>query len=71
MITRHLAPFGLTLPAIGQGMSGMGTYAGHSPDRLKERKAAIRAGIERGLTLLDTANTYGGGFSEEVVGETV
>ncbi len=35
------------------------------------RIAALRHGVARGLTYIDTAPLYGGGFSEEVVGEAL
>src|SRR5205085_8974977 len=36
-----------------------------------EEVAAIRRGIDLGLTLIDTAEMYGDGRSEEVVGEAI
>ena len=33
--------------------------------------AAIRLGLDLGLTLLDTAEVYGNGFSEEVIGQAI
>jgi aryl-alcohol dehydrogenase-like predicted oxidoreductase len=33
--------------------------------------AALRAGIENGLTLIDTAEVYGDGAAEELVGEAI
>ncbi|MDF3931222.1 aldo/keto reductase [Pseudomonas citronellolis] len=55
------------VPAIGQGTWRMGE------DR-RERKrevAALREGVERGLTLIDTAEMYAEGGAEEVVGEAI
>lgn len=58
---------GLALPAIGQGTWYMGENAGQ---RQKEI-AALRAGIDAGLTLIDTAEMYADGGAEEVVGEAL
>lgn len=58
---------GLALPAIGQGTWYMGENAGQ---RQKEI-AALRAGIDAGLTLIDTAEMYADGGAEEVVGEVL
>ncbi|MBS1203885.1 MAG: hypothetical protein H6R25_784 [Proteobacteria bacterium] len=56
-----------TLPAIGQGTWYMGE---NSHARTKEVDA-LRAGIDLGLTLIDTAEMYAEGGAEEVVGEAL
>ncbi len=65
-MTIELAP-GLAVPPIGQGTWGMGERA----DRRQAEAAALRAGIELGLTLIDTAEMYGEGGAEEVVGAAI
>lgn len=55
------------LPAIGQGTWYMGEQAG-----LRQTEVdALRAGIDLGLTLIDTAEMYADGGAEEVVGEAI
>jgi len=55
------------LPAIGQGTWYMGENA-----QLRSKEAdALRAGIDCGLTLIDTAEMYADGGAEEVVGEAL
>lgn len=44
---------------------------GESPGRRREEIAALRAGIDLGLTLIDTAEMYGDGASERLVGEAI
>ncbi|MEN0105090.1 MAG: aldo/keto reductase [Pseudomonas sp.] len=56
-----------TLPAIGQGTWRMGEQAGERQAEV----AALRLGIELGMTLIDTAEMYGEGGAEEVVGEAL
>lgn len=56
-----------TLPAIGQGTWYMGENAGQRQNEV----AALRAGIDMGLTLIDTAEMYADGRAEEVVGEAI
>ncbi|MEH0885640.1 aldo/keto reductase [Enterobacter sp. UNJFSC 003] len=55
------------LPAIGQGTWYMGEKAGQR----QIEAAALRAGIDLGLTLIDTAEMYAEGGAEEVVGEAI
>ena len=52
---------------LGQGSWGMG----EKPGRRAAEVAALRRGLELGLTLIDTAEMYGEGGAEEVVGEAV
>ncbi|SEL42459.1 Aldo/keto reductase [Kosakonia sacchari] len=56
-----------TLPAIGQGTWYMGENSRARPKEV----AALRAGIDLGLTLIDTAEMYAEGGAEEVVGEAL
>jgi diketogulonate reductase-like aldo/keto reductase len=60
-------PSGETVPALGQGTWTMGDSA----RRRKEEVAALRLGIDLGMTLIDTAEMYASGGSEEVVGEAI
>lgn len=55
------------LPAIGQGT----WYMGESAGQRRAEVAALRAGIDLGLTLIDTAEMYADGGAEEVVGEAL
>src|SRR3954462_3306980 len=56
-------PNGETVPAFGQGTWHMG----EDRRRAAQEAAALRIGIELGMTLIDTAEMYGGGGAEEVV----
>ena len=60
-------PDGTRVPALGQGTWRMGEDGGAR----KAEVAALRLGIELGLTLIDTAEMYGEGGAEEVVGEAI
>ncbi|MEU2940752.1 aldo/keto reductase [Nocardiopsis alba] len=55
------------LPVLGQGTWGMGETASARADEV----AALRHGLDLGLGLIDTAEMYGSGGSEEVVGEAI
>jgi diketogulonate reductase-like aldo/keto reductase len=60
-------PDGTAVPALGQGTWHMGENAG----RAKQEVAALRLGIDLGVTLIDTAEMYGNGGAEAVVGEAI
>ncbi len=62
-----ILPDGTLLPAIGQGTWNMGDDA----SRRTEEIAALQAGIDAGMTLIDTAEMYGEGRSEELIGEAI
>ena len=60
-------PSGQKLPAFGMGTWRMGENA----QRRQQEIAALRRGMELGVTLIDTAEMYGEGGAEEVVAEAV
>lgn len=60
-------PDGISVPALGQGTWMMAEKAGRRADEIE----ALRAGIELGLTLIDTAEMYADGESERLVGEAI
>ena len=60
-------PDGTTVPALGQGTWMMA----EDPSRRAEEIAALRLGVELGLTLVDTAEMYADGESERLVGEAI
>jgi diketogulonate reductase-like aldo/keto reductase len=55
------------MPVLGQGTWRMGESSG----RRKEELKALRFGIDLGMTLIDTAEMYGEGGAEEIVGEAI
>jgi diketogulonate reductase-like aldo/keto reductase len=60
-------PGGVRVPRLGQGTWMMGENA----RRREEEVAALRHGLDLGLALIDTAEMYGDGGAEEVVGEAI
>jgi diketogulonate reductase-like aldo/keto reductase len=58
-------PDGTEVPALGQGTWHMGERASAA----KAEVAALKLGIQLGMTLIDTAEMYGNGGAEEVVAE--
>lgn len=65
---RHLRlRSGQDMPVLGQGTWGFGEAgAGRA-----EAVAALRLGLDLGVTLIDTAEMYGEGGAEEIVGEAI
>src|SRR5512144_2255182 len=70
MQKRKLGRSGLEVSAIGFGCMGMSFAYGTPPDR-NEMIALLRAAVERGVTLFDTAEAYGPFTNEELVGEAL
>jgi diketogulonate reductase-like aldo/keto reductase len=60
-------PSGKTVPALGQGTWRMGEDA----RRRKDEVAALRAGVDLGMTLIDTAEMYADGEAEVVTAEAI
>ncbi len=60
---------GLKVSAIGLGCMGMSEFYGPQDDR--ESIETIHRALELGITLLDTADMYGRGSNEELVGRAV
>lgn len=62
---------GKKISPIGLGTWKMGG-SGH-PETSDDRRniAALKYGIENGITLIDTAEMYGDGHSEELVGKAI
>ena len=58
---------GTMMPMLGQGAWNIG----ENPARRFEEIRALRKGVLMGMTLIDTAEMYGEGLSEELVGEAI
>jgi diketogulonate reductase-like aldo/keto reductase len=67
MLARPLGSTGVAVPVIGQGTWKMGE------DRAAHRQEldALRLGLDLGLTHIDTAEMYGSGGAERLVGEAI
>ena len=60
-------PDGKRVPVLGQGTWRMG----ESKSARAREVAALRLGIELGMSLIDTAEMYGDGGAEEIVAEAI
>ena len=66
-IPSYKLPSGAAMPAFGLGTWRMGENRG----RRAEEVAALRLGLDLGVTLIDTAEMYGDGGAEEIVAEAI
>ncbi|WP_406873218.1 aldo/keto reductase [Aminobacter sp. P9b] len=65
--TTATLPSGEAMPVLGQGTWMMG----EDRSRVADEVAALRLGLDLGVTLIDTAEMYGNGGAEKVVGEAI
>jgi len=70
METRKLGKSNLEVSAIGFGCMGLNFGYGPAVDK-QQGMEVIRAAVERGVTLFDTAEVYGPFVNEELVGEAL
>jgi aryl-alcohol dehydrogenase-like predicted oxidoreductase len=69
MESRRLGRDGPAVSALGLGAMSLSSVYGASDDA--ESVETIRAALELGITLIDTADAYGGGHNEELVGRAI
>ncbi|MBK1736229.1 aldo/keto reductase [Halorhodospira abdelmalekii] len=62
-----ILPSGEQVPALGQGTWHMGERSSERTDEV----AALKAGLDEGLSLIDTAEMYGDGGAERVVAQAI
>jgi diketogulonate reductase-like aldo/keto reductase len=60
-------PSGEAVPVLGQGTWEMAVRR----DLRAKEIAALRLGLDAGMTLIDTAEMYGGGAAESLVAEAI
>jgi diketogulonate reductase-like aldo/keto reductase len=60
-------PDGSRVPALGQGS----WHLAQGRHRASEEEEALRTGISLGLALIDTAETYGDGRAEQMIGHVI
>lgn len=68
---KPLGNSGVNIPVLAMGTWGIGGY--ETRDETYDRKwvQTLKKGIELGMVLIDTAEIYGEGHAEEIVGKTI
>lgn len=71
MKTKAIRRLTKPLPVVGQGTGQMGGV--FQPDYSQDRQCvrALRTGLDLGLTIVDTAEGYGGGHTEELIAQAI
>ncbi|WNQ13275.1 aldo/keto reductase [Paenibacillus aurantius] len=69
MQKRKLGKQGLEVSSLGLGCMGMSEFYSGRDD--KESQATIRHALDQGITFLDTADMYGVGRNEQLVGQAI
>jgi aryl-alcohol dehydrogenase-like predicted oxidoreductase len=69
MRTRKIGKNGPEVSVIGLGCMGMSEFYGKTDDN--ESKKTIIAALQNGITMLDTADVYGVGHNEELIGSVL
>ena len=70
MNTRQLGRSGLQVSALGLGCMGLSFAYGTAPDTTDSVRL-LRAAVERGVNFFDTAEAYGPGLNETLLGEAL
>ncbi len=70
MLTREIGTTGITASAVGLGTWAIGGWMWGGTDEAAAVDA-IKASIDKGISLIDTAPVYGMGRSEEIVGRAI
>jgi diketogulonate reductase-like aldo/keto reductase len=66
-MTTAMLPCGEAVPALGMGT----WFMGEKPARRADELATLRLGLDLGCALIDTAEMYGDGLAETLVGEAL
>jgi diketogulonate reductase-like aldo/keto reductase len=64
---KTMLPSGEAVPILGQGT----WFMGDKPRQRNDEIASLQLGLDLGMTLIDTAEMYGDGAAEELVGEAI
>lgn len=70
MIHKKLGCSNLTISALGIGTNGVGNFQNNNPEKTHNRQKIYQFAQNHGINLFDTAELYGEGYAEFVLGKT-
>ena len=59
------------IPAVGQGTTGIGSFASATQADINKKINTLKRGIDVGMALLDTSDNYEGGFAEYLTSKVI
>ena len=70
MIYKNLGSSNIRVSTLGLGTNGIGNFQNNNPDKTHNLQKIYQFALERGINLFDTAELYGEGYAEFILGET-
>lgn len=70
MIFQKLGSSQISVPVLGLGTNGVGNFYQPNLSRVRSRKKIYKIAFENGITLFDSAEVYGEGYAEFILGKT-
>ena len=71
MSNLNIIDYNYNNPVIAQGSTGAGSKNTATLDSIEKRINVLMSGIDHGIKIIDTAPSYEGGHSEEIVGKVL
>ena len=70
MIYKNLGSSNIRVSSLGIGTNGIGNFQNNSREKTHNRQRIYKFALEKGINLFDTAELYGEGYAEFILGET-
>lgn len=70
MIYKNLGSSNTIISPLGIGTNGLGNFLNNDPVRTENRQKIYQYGFDNGINLFDTAELYGEGYAEFILGKT-
>lgn len=67
---KKLGSTNIKVSTLGMGTNGLGNFQNHSLEKTRNRQKIYQFAQENGINLFDTAEVYGEGYSEFILGKT-
>jgi len=70
MIYKKLGSSYVKVSTLGLGTNGIGNFQNNSAEKTQNRQKIYKYALENGINLFDTAELYGEGYAEFILGKT-